>query len=93
MARYRNVKTGRVVDVALEPPEPGRGVPRPKQWAGMLEKLESSSRWERVDDDDADEAPKAADVRAWAKAEGIEVTVRGKLPDSVVEQYQAAQGA
>jgi hypothetical protein len=90
MARYRNAKTGRVVDVDPEPPEPGRGVPRPKQYAGMLEKLESSSRWERVGDD---ATPKASDVRAWAKAEGIEVTARGKLPDEVVEQYQAAQGA
>ncbi|MFJ9374430.1 histone-like nucleoid-structuring protein Lsr2 [Streptomyces sp. NPDC101455] len=35
-----------------------------------------------------DPAPK--DVRAWAAEQGIEVPARGKIPDAVVEQYQAA---
>jgi Lsr2 len=30
------------------------------------------------------------DVRAWAKAEGIPVNDRGRIPASVVEQYEAA---
>lgn len=34
--------------------------------------------------------PKPADVRAWAREQGIEVPARGKLPDEVVEQYKAA---
>jgi hypothetical protein len=34
-----------------------------------------------------------ADVRAWARAQGIEVSVRGKLPDELVEQYVAALDA
>lgn len=32
--------------------------------------------------------PKA--VRTWAKEQGIDVPARGRLPRSVVEQYQAA---
>ncbi|MEU0041320.1 histone-like nucleoid-structuring protein Lsr2 [Streptomyces sp. NPDC006333] len=36
----------------------------------------------------ADPAPK--DVRAWAAEHGIEVSPKGKIPDAVVEQYQAA---
>lgn len=37
-----------------------------------------------------DTAPAPKDVRAWATEQGIEVPARGKLPDAVVEQYQAA---
>lgn len=35
--------------------------------------------------------PAPKDVRAWAAGQGIDVPARGKLPDAVVEQYQAAQ--
>lgn len=35
----------------------------------------------------SDQGPAAKDVRAWAKAEGIEVPARGPLPDEVVELY------
>lgn len=38
-----------------------------------------------------DAVPAAADVRAWAKANGIDVNVKGAVPTSVVEQYLAAQ--
>jgi hypothetical protein len=41
--------------------------------------------------EDPPAAPAAKDVRAWAKAEGIEVPSRGPLPDDVVERYRAAQ--
>jgi hypothetical protein len=34
--------------------------------------------------------PSAADVRAWAAEQGIEVPARGKLPGDVVERYRAA---
>jgi len=29
-----------------------------------------------------------ADIRAWAKARGIEVSERGRIPATVVEQYE-----
>jgi nucleoid-associated protein Lsr2 len=36
---------------------------------------------------------RSADVRAWAKERGIAVSARGRIPASVLEQYQsAAQG-
>lgn len=34
--------------------------------------------------------PSLKAVRAWAKAEGIDVPARGKLPDEVIARYQAA---
>ena len=37
-------------------------------------------------------APTNKAVRAWAKAEGIDVPARGKIPDDVIAQYEAAQG-
>ncbi|SEF64066.1 Lsr2 protein [Thermomonospora echinospora] len=33
---------------------------------------------------------RSADIRAWAKARGIQVNERGRIPASVVEQYEAA---
>jgi Lsr2 len=33
---------------------------------------------------------RSGDVRAWAKAQGIAVSDRGRIPASVVEQYEAA---
>jgi hypothetical protein len=32
----------------------------------------------------------SGDIRAWAKDQGIPVSERGRIPASVVEQYQAA---
>ena len=34
----------------------------------------------------------SSDVRAWAKDAGIQVSERGRIPASVVAQYQAATG-
>jgi len=34
----------------------------------------------------------SGDIRAWAKAHGLAVSERGRIPASVVEQYQAAGG-
>lgn len=34
--------------------------------------------------------PPAKDVRAWARAEGLDVPARGPLPDDLVERYVAA---
>jgi hypothetical protein len=33
---------------------------------------------------------RSADIRAWAKANGIPVSDRGRIPASIAEQYQAA---
>jgi hypothetical protein len=33
---------------------------------------------------------RSSDIRAWAKAQGIPVSDRGRIPASVVEQYEAA---
>jgi nucleoid-associated protein Lsr2 len=33
---------------------------------------------------------RSGDIRAWAKEHGIAVSERGRIPASVVEQYQAA---
>ena len=35
---------------------------------------------------------RSGDIRAWAKDHGIAVSERGRIPASVVEQYQAAKG-
>ena len=32
----------------------------------------------------------SADIRAWAKVQGITVSERGRIPASVVKQYEAA---
>ena len=33
---------------------------------------------------------RSSDIRAWAKAEGITISDRGRIPASVVAQYEAA---
>ena len=33
---------------------------------------------------------RSSDIRAWAKAEGIAISERGRIPASVVAQYEAA---
>jgi uncharacterized protein involved in copper resistance len=33
---------------------------------------------------------RSADIRAWAKDQGITVSERGRIPASVIEQYEAA---
>jgi nucleoid-associated protein Lsr2 len=35
---------------------------------------------------------RSGDIRAWAKDHGLAVSERGRIPASVVEQYQAAIG-
>ena len=39
----------------------------------------------------ASSSPKASDVRAWAIAQGIDVPARGRIPQQVKDQYEAAQ--
>lgn len=33
---------------------------------------------------------RSADIRAWAKARGIKVNERGRIPATVVEEYERA---
>jgi nucleoid-associated protein Lsr2 len=33
---------------------------------------------------------RSGDIRAWAKQHGLAVSARGRIPASVIEQYQAA---
>lgn len=35
---------------------------------------------------------RSADIRAWAKDNGIAVSERGRIPASVIERYEAATG-
>ncbi|MEP6697296.1 MAG: Lsr2 family protein [Pseudonocardiales bacterium] len=37
-----------------------------------------------------DRRGRAADIRAWARTKGVEVSERGRIPARVVEQYDAA---
>ena len=38
----------------------------------------------------ASSSERSGDIRAWAKEQGIAVSDRGRIPASVVEQYEAA---
>jgi hypothetical protein len=40
----------------------------------------------------ADSRARSADIRAWAKDQGIALSGRGRIPADVAEQYQAATG-
>jgi hypothetical protein len=35
---------------------------------------------------------RSGDIRAWAKDQGIAISERGRIPASVVDQYEAATG-
>ncbi|WP_026341667.1 histone-like nucleoid-structuring protein Lsr2 [Actinomadura atramentaria] len=38
----------------------------------------------------ADSRERPAEIRAWARAQNIEVNERGRIPANVIEQYEAA---
>ncbi len=38
----------------------------------------------------SDRRGRAADIRAWARSQGIEVNERGRIPARVVEEYDSA---
>jgi len=84
--RFRNTRTGRVVD--LDPEAARRaGIP------GKHRPPRSGPRWVSAEDDGqaaGDAEPKPADVRAWAKAEGLDVPPRGNLSAEIVDRYKAA---
>lgn len=97
MPTFNNTRTGRVVEVPDEAPTRRNRPKRDRQWSGKINRMDRSKRWRRVDIETAAAAaddepkPKAADVRAWAKEQGLDVPAKGKLPDELVEAYRAAQ--
>jgi hypothetical protein len=84
---FRHTGTGRE-HTAHEPTD--EPVQRVQERARQIERLDASPLWERVEAPAAPSGPKTADVRAWARAQGIEVTPRGKLPAELVDRYIAA---
>ena len=52
-----------------------------------------STRSRRVAKPASTKAPgrNTAAIREWAKSAGIELSARGRIPNSVVEQYESAQ--
>lgn len=83
--RFRNTVTGRVVDLT---PEEARaaGVPSPHRAPRR------GPRWVSLEEPETGKSgrPKRADVRAWAKEQGIDVPAKGKIPDDVVDRYLEA---
>ena len=62
-----------------------------KQLAPFIEHARRSGRGQaRRPARSAASRQRSGDIRAWAKDHGIAVSERGRIPASVVEQYQAA---
>jgi len=87
---------GWVLDDAQPPP-----APEPVEHQPLKPTMEAAGGWRLVSeppppetepepDAEAEEAsqPSDADVRAWAKANGIDVPARGRLSKDVVDQYR-----
>jgi hypothetical protein len=62
-----------------------------KQLAPFIKHARSAARGQRRRGRTSRE--RSADIRAWAKEAGITVSDRGRIPASVVEQYETAQGS
>ena len=62
-----------------------------KQLAPFIEHARKAGRGQRRRSSrTAASRSRSGGVRAWAKAQGIAVSDRGRIPASVVEQYEAA---
>ena len=62
-----------------------------KQFAPYIEHARKAGRGQRRRPGRTSSArERSGDIRAWAKAQGIAVSDRGRIPASVAEQYQAA---
>jgi hypothetical protein len=81
---FRHTGTGQECTVPGPSDEPVRRV-RPR--AQRIARFDASPEWERVEAAPAPTGPKPADVRAWARDQGIDVPVRGKLPVELVSRY------
>lgn len=83
--KYRNTKTGRIVDIPADD--------------SRVKTLDAGKRWERIEDtepvdrepESAPDEPMPAEVRTWARENGIEVPARGRLSPEVIELYKAAR--
>jgi hypothetical protein len=60
-----------------------------KQLAPFVEHARKAGRGQRRPRP-ASSRQRSGDTRAWAKAQGVVVSGRGRIPASVVEQYEAA---
>ena len=64
-----------------------------KQLAPFVEHARKAGRGQRRQSGRTQSSRRhSSDIRAWAKEQGIAVSERGRIPASVVEQYQAATG-
>ena len=62
-----------------------------KQLAPFIEHARKAGRGQRRRPGrTASSRERSGDIRAWAKGQGIAVSDRGRIPASVVEQYEAA---
>lgn len=65
-----------------------------KQFAPYIEHARKAGRGQRRQSvRTSTSRERSAGIRAWAKESGIPVSDRGRIPASVVEQYQAATRA
>lgn len=93
--RYRNTRTGRIVDLAPEEakaagiPSPHRPPARGPRWVPVDDEPQGDTTGDQADGDKT--APRPAEVRAWAREQGIDVPARGKLPPEIVERYLEAR--
>lgn len=62
------------------------------QFAPFIEHARRAGRQPRRPVRTAASRQRSRDIRAWAKAQGMEVNERGRIPASVVERYEAAAG-
>ncbi|MFJ2719373.1 histone-like nucleoid-structuring protein Lsr2 [Streptomyces sp. NPDC087437] len=81
------------VEDAGEPEEEPEGAMVQTMRASIVTDDTEPGPADTVQEPEPDPAPRpdAKTVRAWAGENGIDVPARGKIPDSVYEQYQAAQ--
>jgi hypothetical protein len=61
-----------------------------RKLAPFIEHARKASRGQRRVGRSAAGRERSGDIRAWAKDQGIAVSARGRIPASVVAQYQAA---
>jgi hypothetical protein len=62
-----------------------------KQLAPFIEQARKAGRGQRRrPGQTVSSRERSADIRAWAKDQGITVSDRGRIPASVAEQYEAA---
>lgn len=60
------------------------------QMAPFVDHARKAGRGQRRSGRTASVRQHSADIRAWAKENGIPVSDRGRIPSSLIEQYEAA---